>query len=52
MVEHIHGMLVEDVARSKHGHHVHQGELVLVEQSWCWEGARENVYSWGWGTGM
>ena len=52
MVQHIHGMLVEGVVRPMHGHHVQQSELVLVEQSWSWERAREKVYSWGWGAGM
>ena len=45
-------MLVEGVARPQHGHHVQQSELVCMEQSWCWERAREKVYSWGRGTGM
>ena len=52
MVQHIDSMLVESVVRPKHGHHVQQSELVLVEQSWCWERAREKVYSWGWCVGM
>ena len=51
-MQHIHGMLVEGVARPKHSHHVEQSELVLVEQSWCWEGARQKMNSWGWGVGM
>jgi hypothetical protein len=34
MVQHMHTMLVEGVARPQHGHHVQQVELVLVEQSW------------------
>ena len=45
-------MLVEGVVWSKQAHHVEQGELVLMEQSRGWERAREQVYSWGWGTGM
>ena len=24
----------------------------MVEESWCWERAREKVYSWGWGVRM
>ena len=52
LVQHIDSMLVESVVRPKHGHHVQQSELVLVEQSWCWERAREKVYSWGWCVGM
>ena len=52
MVKHIHSMLVEGVVRPNHGHHVQQSEMVLVEQSWSWERAREKVYSWGWGAGM
>ena len=43
--------LVEGVVRPMHGHDVQQSELVLVEQSWSWERAREKVYSWGWGVG-
>ena len=39
----INGMLVEGVVLSQQGHHVQQSELVLVEKSWGWERARENV---------
>ena len=52
MVEDVNSMLVEDVVLTKQGHHVQQSELVCMEQSWCWERAREKVYSWGRGTGM
>ena len=52
MVEDIDSMLVEGVVWPKQGYHEQQGELVLVEESWGWEGARENVWSWGWGVRM
>ena len=51
MVQHIYRMLVEGVVGPKQGHHVQQSELVLVEESWSWERAREKVYSWSWGGG-
>jgi hypothetical protein len=51
-VEHVDSMLVEGVVWPKQGHHVQQSELVLVEQSWGWQGAREKVYGWGWGVRM
>eukprot|EP00091_Calanus_sinicus_P017075 TRINITY_DN36858_c0_g1_i1.p2 TRINITY_DN36858_c0_g1~~TRINITY_DN36858_c0_g1_i1.p2 ORF type:complete len:111 (-),score=44.62 TRINITY_DN36858_c0_g1_i1:71-382(-) len=43
MVEDKYSMLVEGVVLAKQGHHVQQCELVLVEQCWGWEGAREQV---------
>ena len=43
MVQDIHSMMVEGVVLSKHGHHVQQSELVLVEKRWGWERAREQV---------
>ena len=43
MVEDVNSMLVEDVVLTKQGHHVQQSELVLVEESWSWERAREKV---------
>ena len=43
VVEDINSMLVEDVVMSQQGHHMQQSELVLVEKSWGWEKARENV---------
>ena len=52
MVQHVHTMLVEDVARAKQSYHVEKCELLLVKHGWRWEGAREQVHSWGWGTGM
>ena len=52
MVQHIDSMLVEGVVRPMHGNDVQQSELVLVEQSWSCERAREKVYSWGWGVRM
>ena len=52
VVHHMHTMLVEGVAMPQHGHHVQQGKLVLMEHCWSWQGAREQVYSWGRGVGM
>ena len=40
VMQHIDSMLVEGVVRPKLGHHVQQGELVLVEESWGRERAR------------
>ena len=39
MVEDIEAMLVENVAWTKEGHHVEEGELVLMDQCRCREGA-------------
>ena len=43
VVEDINSMLVEGVVMSQQGHHMQQSELMLVEKSWGWERARENV---------
>ena len=52
VMKHIDCMLVEGVLRPEQGHHMQQSELVLVEESWSWERAREKVYSWSWGAGV
>ena len=51
-MQHIDSMLIEGVVSPKQGHHVEQSELVLVEEGWSWERAREEMYSRGRGTWM
>ena len=52
VVEGIQAMLEEDVGWTKEGHHVEEGELVLVDQCRGRERARKEVQGWGWSLGV
>ena len=52
MVEDIQAMLIEDIIWAKKGHHVEEGELVLMNQCRGGERAREEVEGWGWSPRM
>ena len=52
MVEDIQAMLMEDIIWAKKGHHVEEGELVLVNQCRGRERARQEVEGWGWSPRM